>query len=222
MLEYQRTSVKRPFLGSPAKALCNRLKRAREKALADLATISLERLDEPRDRLSDRPSAWALAEVPPCSNSCDLPLKCVNTGDCQCVIPICPPRDRFPFADTTSLAFEDPSEMKVKPGSTRLTHLMEQTSMTDVLRPHGRQFFALGKPAKIHYGPLMPWEVNYRETSGLDRIPESGNCYSADTQFEEAVKLMNVTEEEADMTFVTLYSWRWVGLHFRRVPFADP
>lgn len=209
MVEFQKTSVKRLFLGSAPKALCSRFKRARQRALEELATMSLERLEEPRPRTSTRPAEWSQADLPPCSNLCDLPMVCVNTGDCQCVLPICPARDRFPFRDTLSLEFHEKTAEPFVPGSTRLTWLMEQTSWKDVLRPQGRQFVTLGNPAKVHLGPLMPSERDYRANSGIDKLKD-GACYSADTSLEVAVDLMKVTEAEADMTFVSLYQHRWV------------
>ena len=103
-IEFQRTSLARPFFASPAKALCSRLQRAFRKINADITPLSLTshlNLDAnvvPKRNLSSRATDWAKADLPACSNLCDHPTICVDTGDCQCVLSSCLPRARFPFS----------------------------------------------------------------------------------------------------------------------------
>ncbi|KAG8868247.1 hypothetical protein FRB98_003716, partial [Tulasnella sp. 332] len=81
MTEYQKTSVERPFLASSPRTMCARLRRARSKVRKELAALSMKTLDEPRRKESSKPSEWANAHLPACSNVCTLPAICVDTGD---------------------------------------------------------------------------------------------------------------------------------------------
>ena len=102
-IEFQRTSLARPFLASPAKALCSRLQRAFRKINADIIPLSLtphlnlDAIVVPKRNLTSRATDWAKADLPACSNLCDHPTICVDTGDCQCVLSSCLPRARSRF-----------------------------------------------------------------------------------------------------------------------------
>ena len=110
-IEFQRTSLARPFFASPAKykALCSRLQRAFRKINAEITPFSLTshlNLDAnvvPKRNLSSRATDWAKADLPACPSLCHHPTICVGTGDCQCVLFSCLPRARFPFPTFANL-----------------------------------------------------------------------------------------------------------------------
>lgn len=216
MIDFQRTSLKRPFLASPSSAICSRLERARAKASRDLATVSLDTLKEPRRRLSTKPTDWANANLQSCSNSCDLPTICVDTGDCQCVLSTCTPRQRFPFAsfaNLPTLSFPSSSPAS-QPGANSLLERVKRSSWRNVLRPQASRFVVNGSPAKVHVASLSAENEQWKEKAGVGRLyggNRDGRCLSADAAMEDSIEEMGVKAEDADMVFVSNYQGRWVS-----------
>lgn len=241
-IEYQRTSLERPFLGSPAKALCSRLRRALHKIKAGVASLPpaepsyspfhLEPdIDQaPRRNLSSHITDWAKAGLPACSNICDHPTICVDTGDCQCVLSSCAPRARFPFsafANLPILSYPPPSTSS--PSSTAverrqerrkekqsLVNMVKRSSWKNVLRPQASRLVSVNASlAQIHVAPVSEsdrlFHENWRDDE--DQTKEIGalrkmHCMSADDQMEKALARMHVTPENAEMTFVRHYQGR--------------
>lgn len=100
VVDYQRTSVKRPFLASPAKTLCDRLSKAHAQLTNDILALRSVNLTTPSPKLSTRPTEWAHADLPACSYICGHSTICVYTGDCPCITSSCVERLRFPFFDS--------------------------------------------------------------------------------------------------------------------------
>ncbi|KAF8338858.1 uncharacterized protein EI90DRAFT_3117929 [Cantharellus anzutake] len=209
-IEYQKTSLDRPFLASPAKALCNRLRRAKMKVTQDLATLSsLQRKKTHINKLSSHPIDWSNANLPACSNACDHPTICVDTGDCQCVLSTCPASQRFPFwsfANLPVLSYPppslSPSELKTesKSAESPLVEAVKRSSWRNVLRAQASRFvgFNISFP-RIYVAPLSnddeEWVKNWKDQEG--RMYDIGalrekHCLSADAQLERGVKRMGV------------------------------
>lgn len=207
-IQFVRTSLERPFLASPEKALCIRLRRASLRASSALATISDVTVQEPRRRLSSFPTDWANANLPACSNICEHPTICVDTGDCQCVLSSCAPRQRFPFASSAHspfLSFPPPPSAELS-----LVEMVSQSSWRNVLRPQASRFVGAQVPfPRVHVAPLPPSDQNMLSEDGLS-IDFRGklrdhHCFTADTQMEKAVSLMGVRREDMETTFIPSY-----------------
>lgn len=213
--DYQRTSLKRPFRASPAKTLCNRMERAHAKLASDISTLPAVNLSTSRRRLSERPTEWAHADLPACSNICGHSTTCVYTGDCQCVTSSCVERLRFPFfesQDRPLVSFPPPSL-----GNLSLVDRVEQSSWRSILRPQAAHFIRTDVPfPRIHVASLSPrdqeWVDNYGDgasTWDIGKLKNPG-CMSADAQLERGISRMGeVSASESEMTFVKHYQARY-------------
>ncbi|KAF8338856.1 uncharacterized protein EI90DRAFT_2908028 [Cantharellus anzutake] len=229
-IEYQKNSIKRPFLASPAKALCNRLRRAKLKAAQDLATLSsLRRRTTHTNKLSPHPTDWSNANLPACSNACDHPTICIDTGDCQCVLSTCPASQRFPFwsfANLPVLSYPPPSlsPFESKNSESPLVEAVKRSSWRNVLRAQASRFvgFNISFP-RIYVAPLSDedeeWVKSWRDQAGrkydIGALREK-HCLSADAQLERGVKRMGGEgvmakgeENSTEMVFIPHYEGRW-------------
>jgi len=240
-IEYQKTSLERPFLASPAKALCSRLDRALHKIKSELASLlskdlsyfaSQHRLDI--DAVTSRnpsshPTDWAKANLPPCSNLCDHPTVCVDTGDCQCVLSTCLPRPRFPFSSFANLPIKSypPSSASSASSNTEpgkdgtkekesLADMVKRSSWRNVLRPQASRLVSVKTPLAQVYAAAISesdqkFSENWVDGDGVKKdigALKEIHCMSADDQMEKAVRRMHVRPEGADMTFVRHYQGR--------------
>ncbi|KAF8307213.1 hypothetical protein DL93DRAFT_2232275 [Clavulina sp. PMI_390] len=222
-VQYQRTSSARPFHASPAKALCNRLARAKRKSQADLSALSSTNplhADPPSRRLSRLPTEWAHANLPACSNICndDHPTVCVNTGDCQCVLSSCTTRKRFPFEDhayKNALLF--PQLSATTEGKMTLEARVAQVSWMSALRPQAASYLSTHpRYPNVHVAPFSPsdieWLANLKEENGDKIEPDRllhEHCYSADVQMEKGLaRLGSVSANAAEMVFIKHYQGR--------------
>ncbi|KAG9005282.1 hypothetical protein FRB93_009836 [Tulasnella sp. JGI-2019a] len=214
MTEYQKFSTERPFLASPGKALCSRLKEARTKVKRDLATLTMETLQESRREETSIPRKWVNADLAPCSNLCSLPTVCIDTGDCQCVTSSCPPTSTLHTAAPSiakSAGIPPPvkpvAEMEVSP----LVDMVERSSWRSVLRPQGLAIIDTGVLPRVHVGPLAPsdqiWRQNDTFGKDIHRLAKK-DCFSADASMELALSFMNVSATESDYTFLPNYQGR--------------
>ncbi|KAG8956524.1 hypothetical protein FRC04_000002 [Tulasnella sp. 424] len=211
--EFQRTSLERPFLASPTKTFCDRLTRARRKVQRDLATLSLETLNEPRRRETPLAPRWVNANLPACSNSCDHPTVCVDTGDCQCVLASCPALQRFPFSSSANLpvlSYPPPqfnnNTSDNDPTFNPLLDMVKRSSWLNVLRPQASRFVGTKTPfPKLHVGELHPEESQWRKTNKDGQklhLLRDAQCFSADTSMESAIAAMDVSQKDADFVFI--------------------
>lgn len=212
-IEYQRTSLSRPFHASPAKTMCGRMETALAKLQADMsAGVELE-LQEKAPRHSSRPTEWASAELPACSNICEHPTICIDTGDCQCVVSSCVPRQRFPFSSTarSSVVSFPPPPPSI---NTSLSGVVEASHWMDVLRPHAARFIHQGISfPRIRVAPLSPNDQDALSDYGAVKLDignlQDQNCMSADAQLERSVARMHVPNDTAaDMVFIPHYQGR--------------
>lgn len=214
MVEYQKYSTERPFLASPAKALCSRLERARTKVQRDLATLSAETLNEPRLDETSVPRQWVNADLPPCSNMCNLPTVCIDTGDCQCVLSSCPAVQSRSLsgqgvdASLVPLFPQVVGEVEVR---NRLVEMVNASSWRSVLRPQALTIIDAGVVPRIYVGSLAPrdqdWRQNHTDGKNIHRLKPT-NCFSADSSLEMALSYFNTSVEESDYTFVPNYQGR--------------
>ncbi|KAJ7130037.1 hypothetical protein C8R43DRAFT_667947 [Mycena crocata] len=77
----------------------------------------------------------------PCSNDCNHPTICIDTGDCACMASIfCPPLDRFPFSSslhTTVITYPSPW---TDTANASLLQIVERSSWLNVLRPEATRY----------------------------------------------------------------------------------
>ncbi|KAG8897277.1 hypothetical protein FRC00_004598, partial [Tulasnella sp. 408] len=196
-MEFQRTSLVRPFLASPIKTLCDRFSRARRKVQRDLATLTLETLNEPRRKESSLAPKWVNANLPACSNSCEHPTICVDTGDCQCVLSSCPALQRFPFSAYANLPVLSYPPIQVNsntpdddPNFNPLIDMVARSSWLNVLRPQASRFVGTKTPfPKVHVGELHQEDADWRKTTTEGKtlhLLRDAHCFSADTSMEHA------------------------------------
>ncbi|KAG8863958.1 hypothetical protein FRB96_006831 [Tulasnella sp. 330] len=217
MVEYQKYSTERPFLASPAKALCSRLQRARTKVRRDLSTLSVETFNEPRSHETSIPREWVDAYPAPCSNMCSLPTVCVDTGDCQCVLSSCPPilsRKSSAQFDASS----DPSGVPLSPQAvgdtevrTPLVDMVVRSSWRGVIRPQALTVIDAGVIPRVYVGPFTPKDQEWRQNDTVGKTVHRLrplNCFSADSSMELALLHMNVSVEESDYTFIPMHQGR--------------
>ncbi|KAG8872690.1 hypothetical protein FRB97_007421 [Tulasnella sp. 331] len=212
MTEYQKTSVERPFLASSPRTMCARLRRARSKVRKELAALSMKTLDEPRRKESSKPSEWANAHLPACSNVCTLPAICVDTGDCQCVLSSCDTPHRFPFsmlANHPTLSFPPPQNHTA---ANPLVAMMERSSWRNVLRPQASRFISTGNSWPIvKVGPLGEEFENsiLSRLGGFEKVHKlhEMHCFSADSQMQRALSLLEgeITGQYAEFTWVPYF-----------------
>ncbi|KAF8338835.1 uncharacterized protein EI90DRAFT_2908502 [Cantharellus anzutake] len=214
-IEFQRSSLERPFSASPSRTSCYRLERALNKVQRDLATLPTERLKESDGaKMSRLPIEWVDANLPACSNLCDHPTICLDTGDCQCVLSSCLPRERrlVPVvSDPASISFP-PSG----PEETTLGDMVKRSSWRNVLRPQAASFVAANVPLpRVHVAPLPEGDRLWNEEYHIDRLQIS-HCFSADSQLEKALRVMGVEAGvDAEMTYVPHYQARNDGIDQR-------
>lgn len=174
-------------------------------------------LREPRREETSSPHLWANADLPSCSNSCDIPTVCINTGNCQCVISSCAARQRFPFssfASSSALSYPPPKlspTVSDHPNFKPLPEMVQQSSWLDILRPQAARFVKAGMPLlKVHVGELYPEDARWRQEVGtsISTLKPGGGCFSADTSLEAALSLMGVAKEDAEYTFIPYYQTR--------------
>jgi hypothetical protein len=212
-VEYQRESAERPFLASPRKALCTRLKTARKVVRRKLAALSSSSPRKLQRDTSAYAANWSLANLPACSTLCEDTTICLDTGDCQCVASTCVHRQRTPFASSThgsGVSFPRRTADNVP-----LVEAVKRTSWRDVIRPLPLRFIDAEVPyPRIRVAPLSPANKAFIESLDYDvGHLKSAHCFSADAQLERGVARMGMQGHEAEMTFVPLY-WAQFPVEF--------
>ncbi|KZO99764.1 glycosyltransferase family 47 protein [Calocera viscosa TUFC12733] len=224
-IDFLRTSTMPQFTASIPKAECQRMTRALDKIKRDLATLSVDLLNG-RNGIKTRlgpASDWTNAGLPVCTNMCDHPMVCVDTGDCQCVLSACPSTSRFPFAAFANLPqlsypptlphhSHDPSHADHNP----LLEMVERSSWRNVLRPQASRYIGTNEPwPKIHvagHAPTLQTWLDSAEGQTVGTLTQY-HCFSADISMELPLREINVPAEEAEMIFMPFYhnraSWLW-------------
>ncbi|KZO99763.1 glycosyltransferase family 47 protein [Calocera viscosa TUFC12733] len=216
-IEMLRTSTSPSFLASIPKSVCARLTKALEKVERDLATLSLNLLDDRKAQstLYGFAAEWSNSGLPVCSNNCNHPTICIDTGDCQCIYSGCQPRSRNAnqySGDKT--ASYPPAAAATDHGRNRLLGMVDSSSWLDALRPDAQRYFAADIPwPKVHLAPLPPRLAEWRQSDGgwdVDLLVKK-DCFSADAAMEHATRLASVPAEQAEMVFMTYYQNRADG-----------
>ena len=159
---------------------------------------------EPRHKLSMMPTNWIHTDMLACTNVCKHPTICVDTGDCQCVLLTCVPHERHLIFSSSDSFPSPPPESK---GSS-LADMMEHISWRSILRPQAASFINADVPfPHIHAVTLSESEHEWNEENGVHKL-QSGNCFTTDSELEQAVRLMRVEARDAELTFVPHYQAR--------------
>ncbi|KZT50345.1 glycosyltransferase family 47 protein [Calocera cornea HHB12733] len=242
-IEYLRVATDDGFAASIPKSQCDRLSRARAHVGEQLGTLSLGLLD---DNLTFRKtklgpaSGWVQAQLAPCTNICDHPAVCVDTGDCQCVLSTCSVQERFPFVSAVhseNFSFSSPGKVKQRQDSEKRQdsyHLEMRTSSEpwmSILRPQTRQYLLSQPPFPNVYVSQFTDSVQQwisEQSKPLYEL-EDLNCFSADAMMELLVREQGTTQaREADLYFLPRYQayeglWQhaWDALG-KNVPSLDP
>ncbi|EJT98904.1 hypothetical protein DACRYDRAFT_110241 [Dacryopinax primogenitus] len=214
-IDFLRTSTMPQFSASIPKAECQRMTRALDKVRRDLATLSLDLLTG-KNGIQTRlgpVSEWSNTGLPACTNMCDHPTVCVDTGDCQCVLSSCPSASRFPFsafANLPTLSFPPMLEPPSQQNPTALLEMVQRSSWRNVLRPQASRYIGTNEPwPKIHVAEHTPQLKTWLEGEGAEVSKLSHyHCFSADVSMELPLREVSVPAEEAEMIFMPFYQNR--------------
>lgn len=229
VLDY-RLEKTRVFNASQINMLCSRLKDAQ-----GLAEVRLERLksDPAPHKLElapfpmGRPFDWRNRGRDVCTNLCDHPTLCVDTGNCACGQAACSTKPRFPFAafanrrlNTTSYPAEvswewDGLTDDAQTPSSSHTSLQERVnegSWLNVLHPYARRYL-MSNP---HYHPVTVTAIPAEEEKERLNDPDKFNrvqtewhgCFSADSVMERATQLISTEyKKDSSLVFLPYYSY---------------
>lgn len=223
--EYQHTSLARPFLASPARALCERVGKALYKTQRDLATLALKNKRKRRRKMTRNAGEWSNAGLAACSNLCEEGKGgevCVDTGECVCVLSSCPTsRSGREYAGgggkegklsypPLSKASEDEEGEGGGEQTNPLLTLLSTTSPFSLLRPQARQFILAHSPNLTSSSPLPPMHIRVGELSeagrkwkegpagkGIELLHAEGKyCITADTSMERGVGVLAAAQAQ--------------------------
>ncbi|KZT58452.1 glycosyltransferase family 47 protein [Calocera cornea HHB12733] len=219
-IEHLRTATVPRFLASIPKGNCERLTKALDKVERDLATLSLDLIDDRRAERTQYGFAaeWSNAGLPVCTNMCDHPMICVDTGDCQCIYSACQPRSHAAYQHSRDEKLSYPSTTaEANPNRHRLVDMVDRSSWHDVLRSDAQHYFAARTPwPKVHVATFPSRLAEWRESEGgwdVDLLGKK-DCFSADAAMELAMRLVAVPAAEAEMVFMTYYQQRADGSYY--------
>jgi len=189
------------FANSHKDRQCSRLKGAQAYAERKLEMLALteEEALEKATLPTGLPSEWRSRGLPTCSNLCDHPTTCVDTGDCACVQSSCPPLPRFPFSAFANLpvlsypGFSSSDEGQADPLS--LVKQVNRSSWLNVLR----------SPASRYLGrqPELP-EIHVIRTEGEVSAGAASNGLSCNTDQILETSLGHISTERTKDSFVFL------------------
>ncbi|KZT52192.1 glycosyltransferase family 47 protein [Calocera cornea HHB12733] len=237
-IEYLRVATEDHFAASIPKSRCDRLSRALEHVGEQLGTLSLGLLDDDlifRKTKLGPASGWVQAQLPACTNICDHPAVCVDTGDCQCVLSTCSVQKRFPFvaaANSHNVSFSSPGREEQKPDSHHLETRPSIEPWMTILRPQARQYLLSQPPFPNVYVSQFTDSAKQwisEQAKPLHELDEK-NCFSADSMMELLVREQSTAQAgQADLYFLPNYQARYDGLwHYawealrKNVPSMDP
>ena len=224
-LKYEKTA---PFAGSQHRTLCDRMTRALQ-----VVEDHLDRLDnhllplhlDQAEMPTGKPHEWKHRHMKTCTNLCDHPMTCLDTGDCACVLSCCTSIGRFPFASVANLdqLSYPPVTRVIDPNDDQsLINLVKQKSWLNVLRPAASRY--LGREPelpKVHVTQLPPAVQEHRlmENWKYDRfLPGKPGCYSADSMLERGLRSLNTSYGDDHFTFLPYFQGSlWVSPHGRLV-----
>jgi hypothetical protein len=214
-----RTGKYRYFNASQAVTLCTRLDQAKMAVRSRLAV--LEQLVRPY-QLSEaplpagQPHEWRQRGLDHCTNLCDHPTICLDTGDCACTQSACVARVRYPFtafANVSGLSYPPPTinwdEVETN-DPLILIRKVASSSWLNVLRPHARRYLQ-GTPnwPNIHLTSLPDdvqanRDMNWGDFNKLQSTPHG--CFSADSVLERGVKMLATDYESDSLVFMPYFA----------------
>lgn len=212
----------RYFNASQISTLCSRLesaerlvKRRLEKLASDPRPIKLEQAPLP----TGKPHDWRFRNLDVCTNLCDHPTVCVDTGDCACGQASCLPRPRFPFHDYANLPYLSypPPKLSlhwddieaVDPDA--LSGLVERSTWLNVLRPGARRYLSRKPDFPSISVTKLPDDVEKARADDPEKYDkvqtEWHGCYSADSVMERGAKLLSHDYKRDDLVFLPHWSY---------------
>lgn len=222
----QRLETYRLFNASQVNTRCQRL----EQAL-HVADDKLARLEEYTTPITldvaplptGVPADWRFRSLNFCTNLCDHPTICVDTGNCACSQSSCTPRARFPFGRFANLPDLSYPPTKIDWNSISghdpdvLVDQVAKSSWLNVLRPSARRYLSRDPefPA-INLTRIPDEDQKHRDENPdeYDRLQTAWHgCFSADSVMERGVKLLSDVYKPGSLVFMPYYPMtRNVGL----------
>lgn len=217
-----RLEKKRNFNASQITTLCERLSDAEKlaeervaKLKADSRPIKLGQAVLP----TGRPADWRFRDRDICTNLCDHPTVCLDTGKCACAQAACKRRLRFPFAEFANLphlSWPPPKasldwDAVAKEDPAALVAQVEKSTWLNVLHPAARRYLS-SKPdwpkANVTRMPDDEEQAYKNDPEKYEKIQtEWHGCFSADSVLERGTRLIAHNFEKGDLVFMPHYSY---------------
>lgn len=217
-----RIDKQRVFSASQIDTLCERLEKAEDvvharidalRKLQEATPFTIELAPLP----TGKPADWRMRNRDVCTNLCDHPTICLDTGDCACAQAACPPRPRFPFshvANVDRLSYELDSQLDwstVESSGGQLAKDVSKGSWLNILRPAARRYL-IQKPDfhPINVTRLPDADQKSRDSDAekYDKIQtEWHGCFSADSVMERGAKLVSTAYHKDSLVFLPYYSY---------------
>lgn len=206
------------FNASQIATLCSRLGEAEQYAAHRVAALEafsrpivLQEAPLPQGRAPD----WRMRRNKQvCTNLCDHPTFCVDTGSCMCGHAAqCAPRTRFPFsnvANMDTLSFPTPAP-EAGPRDDALVKTLERSSWANIINQDARRYFGSTPAWPPFTAVLDPEDVEKVKQEKGDEFYQLHNsrwgCFSADTAMERAAtQISKPYEMDKSLVFVPFYS----------------
>nr|XP_031859815.1 uncharacterized protein CI109_004663 [Kwoniella shandongensis]KAA5526887.1 hypothetical protein CI109_004663 [Kwoniella shandongensis] len=215
----QRLEKYRYFNASREITLCERLEKARQVVddkLSNLQVLSHPLKLKEAPLPTGEPFDWRLRSLDTCTNLCDHPTICLDTGNCACALSACSSRIRYPFtafANVPALSYPPPTihwdELAMYDPDV-LIKQVAQSSWYNVLRPPARRYLQ-GKPAFPTINlTRLPEEVQSDRDDhpgDFDKLQSTPHgCFSADTVMERGVKALSQRYEKNSLVFMPYFA----------------
>lgn len=222
-----RTGTHRDFNASQSATMCDRLDDARTVVMSRLSRIDplvrpfhLEEAILP----TGQPYAWRQRGLDHCTNLCDHPTICLDTGSCACAQSACVSRVRYPFfafANVSGLSYPPPTinwdEVETN-DPLILIRKVASSSWLNVLRPHARRYLQSSLSWPTIHLTRLPDDVqenrdtNWGDFNKLQSTPHG--CFSADSVMERGVKLLSTEYKPDSLVFMPYFAGTQMASHF--------
>lgn len=210
----------RSFNASQMTTLCSRLSAADqvaenriEKLNAMPQPVVLDQAQLP----TGRPADWRVRKLDTCTNLCDHPTICVDTGDCACGQATCSPIQRFPFAAQANLpglsyppeTFDWDDVTAKDPAA--LVAAVEKSTWLNVLRPSARRYLSRTPAFPATAVARCPNDVEEKKKNDAESFEklqtEWHGCFSADSVMERGAKLIAKDYSPGSLVFLPYYAY---------------
>ena len=207
------------FNASQQITLCDRLDQAKKVATDRLSALKLHRppYDFHQQPLpAGQPHQWRIRGLDHCTNLCDHPTVCLDTGDCACAQSACVPRVRYPFtafANVTGLSYPPPTinwdEVETN-DPLILIRKVAQSSWLNVLRPQARRYLQSTPSWPAVNLTRLPDDVqenrdtNWGDFNKLQSTPHG--CFSADSVMERGIRELSGDYQSDGLVFMPYFA----------------